>query len=148
MTYRLNDESIEGWLKGRGGWKRSENILTKTFKFASFRDTIVFVNRVAALADELDHHPDIDIRYSTVGIAAFRKSFKAKAKVPGAEIMIEGSNVDAASSRPSGGVVVDDARSRKGGLDAHAHDGGGAQVRRVDTEGDISVSSGSIPPKA
>jgi 4a-hydroxytetrahydrobiopterin dehydratase len=26
----------------------------------------VFVNRVAGLADERDHHPDIDIRYDTV----------------------------------------------------------------------------------
>jgi 4a-hydroxytetrahydrobiopterin dehydratase len=26
----------------------------------------VFVNRVASLADELNHHPDIDIRYTAV----------------------------------------------------------------------------------
>ena len=66
MTDKLNDESIEGWLKGRKGWKRSGNALTKSFGFLSFRDAIVFVNRVASLADESDHHPDIDIRYTTV----------------------------------------------------------------------------------
>ncbi len=66
MTDKLNNESIDGWLKGRKGWKRSENAITKTFKFESFRNAIVFVNRVASLADEMDHHPDIDIRYSTV----------------------------------------------------------------------------------
>ena len=27
------------------------------------------MNRVAALADEMDHHPDIDIRYSTVHLS-------------------------------------------------------------------------------
>ena len=66
MTDKLNNESIDGWLKGRKGWKRSENAITKIFKFESFRNAIVFVNRVASLADEMDHHPDIDIRYSTV----------------------------------------------------------------------------------
>ncbi len=81
------------------------------------------------------------------GMAVYRKSFKAQAKVPGAEIRVEGSNADAATSQPAGGLVVEDARSRKGGLTAHASDGG-AQVRRVETEGDISVSSGSAPPKA
>ncbi len=68
MTDILNDESIDGWLKGRKGWDRSGNGLTKDFEFSSFRDSIVFVNRVAALADDLDHHPDIDIRYTTVSL--------------------------------------------------------------------------------
>ena len=66
MTDDLNDESIDGWLKGRKGWKRSGNALTKDFLFPSFRDAIIFVNRVASLADDLDHHPDIDIRFTTV----------------------------------------------------------------------------------
>jgi len=69
MTDKLNDESIDGWLNGRTGWKRSGNELIKRFDFPSFRDAIVFVNRVATLADEFDHHPDIDIRYSTVRLS-------------------------------------------------------------------------------
>ena len=62
MTDILNDESIDDWLKGRKGWNRSGNAPTKDFEFSSFRDSIVFVNRVAGLADGLDHHPDIDTR--------------------------------------------------------------------------------------
>ena len=69
MTDKLNDESIEGWLKGRKGWRLSGNALRKSFDFPSFRDAIVFVNRVASLADESDHHPDIDIRYTTVTLS-------------------------------------------------------------------------------
>ena len=69
MTDDLNEESIDGWLKGRRGWKRSGDTLTKDFEFSSFRDAIVFVNRVAGLADDLDHHPDIDIRYTTVSLS-------------------------------------------------------------------------------
>lgn len=66
MTDNLNDESIDGWLKGRAGWKRSGNALKKDFRFKSFRDSIVFVNRVAGLADDLGHHPDIEVRRTTV----------------------------------------------------------------------------------
>ena len=68
MTNNLNDESIDGWLKSRKGWERSGNALKKDFEFPSFRDAIVFVNRVASLADDMDHHPDIDIRYTTVSL--------------------------------------------------------------------------------
>jgi 4a-hydroxytetrahydrobiopterin dehydratase len=65
---KLNTESVRGWLEQREGWKRRSNKLTKEFKFPSFRNSIVFVNRIATLADNLNHHPDIDIRYSTVTI--------------------------------------------------------------------------------
>ncbi|GAB3858989.1 hypothetical protein GCM10029963_59570 [Micromonospora andamanensis] len=35
-------------------------------ELASFPDAIAVVDRVAATAEELDHHPDIDIRWRTV----------------------------------------------------------------------------------
>jgi 4a-hydroxytetrahydrobiopterin dehydratase len=66
---KLNTESVRGWLQQRDGWKRRSNKLTKDFDFPSFRNSIVFVNRIATLADQLDHHPDIDIRYSKVTLA-------------------------------------------------------------------------------
>ena len=66
MAQKLNRESIQGWLKAHGGWKRKSNSLVKEFQFSSFRDSIVFVNRIATLADDADHHPDIDIRYDRV----------------------------------------------------------------------------------
>ena len=74
MIDSLNDESIDGWLTGRKGWKRSGNALEKDFQFPSFRDSIIFVNRVASLADDLDHHPDIDIRYTTVRLSLISHS--------------------------------------------------------------------------
>ena len=66
MAEKLNAQSIRGWLASHQGWSRKGNILTKEYRFTSFRDSIVFVNRVAGLADALDHHPDIDIRYDHV----------------------------------------------------------------------------------
>lgn len=68
MAEKLNTASINGWLKEHLGWKRKSNRLIKDFDFGSFRDSIVFVNRVATLADTADHHPDIDIRFDKVSV--------------------------------------------------------------------------------
>ncbi len=64
----LEQESITEWITQHPGWKVEEGVLTKTFSFPAFRDSIVFVNRVATLADEARHHPDIDVRYDRVRI--------------------------------------------------------------------------------
>ena len=66
MSKKLNDESIQDWLAKRTGWKIQDDALVKDFKFRSFRDTIVFVNRIASLADESSHRPVIEIRNDTV----------------------------------------------------------------------------------
>ena len=68
MARKLNDESVRGWLKGHTGWRRRGRALVKQFEFPSFRDAIVFVNRVATIADQANHHPDIDIRYDKVKV--------------------------------------------------------------------------------
>jgi 4a-hydroxytetrahydrobiopterin dehydratase len=66
MAETLNRESIQGWMKSRAGWKRKGNALVKEYTFPSFRDAIVFVNRVATVADDLHHHPDIEVHYDRV----------------------------------------------------------------------------------
>lgn len=63
---KLNTESIRGWLHARQGWKRRSNKIMKEFVFMHFRDAIVFVNRVATLADSHDHRPRIEVRDVTV----------------------------------------------------------------------------------
>ena len=68
MAKKLNDESIESWLEGRNGWKRKDDTLVKDFEFPSSRHAIVFVNRLAALANELKHHPYIDLRYERIRV--------------------------------------------------------------------------------
>ena len=68
MAKGLDNAAVRAWLKDRDGWKHKSKSIIKTYKFDSFRNCIVFVNRVATLADEKDHHPDIDIRYDQVTI--------------------------------------------------------------------------------
>lgn len=66
MAEKLSNEAVQGWMRSRKGWKRRSNGLEKEYRFGSFRDAIVFVNRVATLADDHHHHPDIDVRYDRV----------------------------------------------------------------------------------
>ena len=66
---KLNTESVRGWINGRSGWRRRSNRLTKEFVFTNFRDSIVFVNRVATIADSKKHHPDMDVRGGTVTLS-------------------------------------------------------------------------------
>ncbi|HKK94199.1 MAG TPA: 4a-hydroxytetrahydrobiopterin dehydratase [Longimicrobiales bacterium] len=66
MARKLNEESITDWLERHPEWTRDGDKIRKTVQFEKFRDSIVFVNRLATLADDAEHHPDIDIRYDKV----------------------------------------------------------------------------------
>lgn len=48
------------------GWKEVNGKLTRTFEFPDFTEAMVFVSKVATLAEELDHHPYIHINYKKV----------------------------------------------------------------------------------
>ena len=63
---QLSDVEIQRALGALPGWARRGDALVKTHQFATFADGIAFVGRVAAIADAMDHHPDIDIRYTKV----------------------------------------------------------------------------------
>ena len=48
------------------GWELEENRLIRRFRFKDFREAMVFVNRVADLAEGEGHHPDIYISWNRV----------------------------------------------------------------------------------
>jgi len=66
MAQKLPDLDIQRALGSLPGWSRRGDALVKTYAFTRFADGIAFVGRVAVLADAMDHHPDIDIRYTKV----------------------------------------------------------------------------------
>ena len=66
-TPPLQGDKIQEYLREIEGWEVQENKrITKTFKFKTFRESIDFVNQVAGLAEQENHHPDIIIRYTRV----------------------------------------------------------------------------------
>lgn len=62
----LSDEQIREKLKQLPGWERVGAEIRKTYPFASFGEGMAFANQVAAVADALDHHPDMLIQYRQV----------------------------------------------------------------------------------
>ena len=62
----LNQEQIEAALGELGEWGFQGEALTRTFRFADFVHAIGFVEHLAEVAEERQHHPDIDIRYNKV----------------------------------------------------------------------------------
>ncbi len=66
MPAKLSDVEIQRSLGTLSGWSRRGDALVKTFTFPRFGDGIAFVAKVAGMADAMDHHPDIDIRYTKV----------------------------------------------------------------------------------
>lgn len=49
----------------QGKWLVNElDHLYKIFKFQNFTDTMIFVNKIADIAEQEDHHPDLAISYS------------------------------------------------------------------------------------
>ena len=48
------------------GWEEEGGALRRDFRFNDFAEALAFVNRVGELAEQANHHPDIDIRWNTV----------------------------------------------------------------------------------
>jgi 4a-hydroxytetrahydrobiopterin dehydratase len=66
---KLSEPEIAKALARLEGWERDEETIRKLYTFKAFADGIRFVDRVAVAADAMNHHPDIDIRYTTVVMA-------------------------------------------------------------------------------
>jgi len=66
MRRKLSDLEIQRALGNLSGWSRRGDVLVKTFSFQKFLDGIEFVDEVAGVAERMNHHPDIDIRYTKV----------------------------------------------------------------------------------
>ena len=50
------------------GWEEVDGALERTFELDSFMEALDFVNRLGALAEAEDHHPDITISYRRVTV--------------------------------------------------------------------------------
>jgi 4a-hydroxytetrahydrobiopterin dehydratase len=62
----LDPTTVDGALADGMEWERRGHELVTTRRGKDFADALAFVNEVGALAEAMDHHPDIDIRWNTV----------------------------------------------------------------------------------
>jgi len=58
------------YMKDISDWTLSDDVkkISRQYKFKDFKESMIFVNKVAELAEREGHHPDIFIRYNKVDI--------------------------------------------------------------------------------
>ncbi len=64
----LTDEQIDAFLTDLPGWKHDGDGIRKKFEFDDYHHTMAFVNAVAWIAHQQDHHPDLDVGYHRCGV--------------------------------------------------------------------------------
>jgi len=62
----LTEAEIADFVANNAEWLFADGKLTREWRFKDFAAAMEFVNRVATVAEEAGHHPDIDIRYNRV----------------------------------------------------------------------------------
>ena len=64
----MPEAEVDRRLTSLSGWRRDGKQIRKEYSFGSYMDGIAFVNRVAKLAEEQDHHPDLLVGYRRVTV--------------------------------------------------------------------------------
>lgn len=72
---KLSEEEIRENLNELDDWTAENNNLKKRFSFTNFAESLNFVNKVGAIAERLDHHPDITFGW---GYAEFQITSHAR----------------------------------------------------------------------
>ena len=86
---RLSEAGIAAKLAGVPGWRRRGNAVERTWTFDTFVEAVAFMNRVFAIAEAANHHPDllnswtkVRIRFTTHDAGGLtERDFRMAAKV-------------------------------------------------------------------
>lgn len=69
MPELLDQAAIDSALAARHpGWTGNPEKLARSIEFANFLTAVEFVNRIAPRCEELDHHPDLALRWRWVDV--------------------------------------------------------------------------------
>jgi 4a-hydroxytetrahydrobiopterin dehydratase len=71
-TPTLPEDAVTQHLKETPTWtvadQKGHQVLTKTFKFRGFMPGVELVNKIAAIAEEEGHHPDLHLSYGSLEV--------------------------------------------------------------------------------
>ena len=65
---RLSDEVIGERLEGLDGWERDGDSIKKTFEGEDFMSSVNLVDKLAPVAEAMNHHPDLEISWNKVTV--------------------------------------------------------------------------------
>jgi len=63
---RLSPDEIAAALHGLPGWSGDADGLHRTVELPGFREAVAAIVAIADVAEEMDHHPDVDLRWRTL----------------------------------------------------------------------------------
>lgn len=63
MAELLGPDEVRSALGTRPGWTGDVNMIVRAVELPSFPKAVAVVDQVAVVAEEMDHYPDIDIRW-------------------------------------------------------------------------------------
>jgi 4a-hydroxytetrahydrobiopterin dehydratase len=63
---RLTDDELRDALPRLPQWSGDGDGLRRTVELPSFRDAVAAIVSIADVAEEMDHHPDVDLRWRTL----------------------------------------------------------------------------------
>jgi len=66
---RLSPDELSAALQGLPLWSGDEDGLHRSVELPGFRDAVAAIVAIADVAEEMDHHPDIDLRWRTLHLA-------------------------------------------------------------------------------
>jgi 4a-hydroxytetrahydrobiopterin dehydratase len=66
---RLSQAEAAELMASVPNWMLDGDVISRDFDFKDFRGSLAFVESVADIAEEQDHHPDIVISYSRVHLS-------------------------------------------------------------------------------
>ena len=64
----LDEKDIRAQLGRLPGWAYQDGALTRAYKTNGWPTTLMLVNAIGFLAESLDHHPDLEVHWGSVGI--------------------------------------------------------------------------------
>lgn len=93
----LDAATVDAALARGMGWDRHGDALVKVHTGRAFADALAYVNAVGALAEAMDHHPDIDIRWNRVTL---RLTTHSAGGITEADLEL-GRKIDALATEPA-----------------------------------------------
>ncbi|HET6571794.1 MAG TPA: 4a-hydroxytetrahydrobiopterin dehydratase, partial [Solirubrobacterales bacterium] len=65
----MGDSEIEARLSEHPGWERAGAAIAKSFKRGDFVGSVNFVRSLVEPAEQMNHHPDLEISWDTVTVS-------------------------------------------------------------------------------
>jgi 4a-hydroxytetrahydrobiopterin dehydratase len=71
---RLSPEDVNAALNDLPLWSGGTDGIERTIRLPSFRAAVEAIGMIADVAEEMDHHPDIDLRWTKIRVAVVTHS--------------------------------------------------------------------------